>query len=159
MGSSSGNSSESNEVQNSGADDVDDRLLLIDERKRKRMESNRESARRSRMRKQKHLDDLMGQAAQLRMENNQIVTSVSLTTQHYVFVEAQNSVLRAQIAELTQRLQYLTDILGFINSGDSAAAGEANLDLHQGFPDGCMNSWNWMYLNQPIMASADMFQY
>ncbi|KAL9672155.1 hypothetical protein QQ045_028403 [Rhodiola kirilowii] len=39
----------------------------FDERKRKRMLSNRESARRSRVKKLKQMDDLIGQAAQLKI--------------------------------------------------------------------------------------------
>ncbi|KVI02006.1 Basic-leucine zipper domain-containing protein [Cynara cardunculus var. scolymus] len=78
-------------IQNSGSHE--DLKRLMDQRKRKRMVSNRESARRSRMRKQKHLDDLMIQLSQLRKENNQIISSVSITTQHYMGVEEENSEL------------------------------------------------------------------
>ncbi|PPS05943.1 hypothetical protein GOBAR_AA14710 [Gossypium barbadense] len=100
MASSSGTSSGSSTmVTNSGSDE--DLQALMNERKRKRMISNRESARRSRMRKQKHLDDLVAQVSQLQNENHQILTRVSITTQRYLNVEAENSVLRAQANELS----------------------------------------------------------
>ena len=156
MGSSSGNSSGSTQLQNSGSEE--DLQLAMDQRKRKRMQSNRESARRSRMRKQKHLNDLMAEVAQLSKENNQILTRTSITTQHYLNVEAENSVLKAQMDELSQRLQSLNDILNYMNTGNGVFEADQNIQINQ---DSFMNnSWNWMYLNQPIMASAaDVFQY
>ncbi|XP_059636497.1 bZIP transcription factor 44-like [Cornus florida] len=157
MASSSGNSSGSTQIQNSGSDE--DLQHVMDQRKRKRMQSNRESARRSRMRKQKHLDDLTAQMAQLKKENSQILTSMNITTQQYVSVESENSVLRAQMMELSQRLESLNDILDYMNTNNGVFEAE---DVQTIGPDGFMNNnhpWNLMYLNQPIMASADMFQY
>lgn len=121
------------------------------------MQSNRESARRSRMRKQQHLDELANQASELRKENNQIISSINITTQHYAKVEAENSILRAQMLELSQRLDSLNEILSFINN-TTENGGYENHDL--GFEpiiDGIMNPLNMPFLNQPIMASADMF--
>lgn len=166
MGSSGGNSSGSTQkLQNSGSEGD-----LMDQRKRKRMQSNRESARRSRQRKQNHLDELMAQAAQLRKENNQIITTTNLTTQQFVKVEAENSVLRAQMDELSQRLHSLNDILDYINNTTTAAAATTGcidgvfemdnlfgVDDHQSSYLNNNNSWNMMYPNQPIMA--DMFMY
>ncbi|PHT39492.1 hypothetical protein CQW23_23065 [Capsicum baccatum] len=163
MATSSGNSSQ---IQtNSGSEEV---LMVVDERKRKRMQSNRESARRSRMRKQKHLDDLNGQVTQLKNENSNILNSINVTTQQYSNVEAENSVLRAQMMELTQRLQSLNEILNYIdnnnnnnnninNNNNNNGGFEIN-NYHQ--DDFQINPWNMMYVNQPIMASADMlYQY
>ncbi|CAI9763745.1 unnamed protein product [Fraxinus pennsylvanica] len=171
MASSSGNSSGSTQIQNSGSEG--DLQQSMDQRKRKRMQSNRESARRSRLRKQKHLDDMMAKVTELKDENNLILTRINVTTQHYMNVEAENSVLSAQMMELSQRLQSLNEILNYINSNTAtvaattAAAAEPatncmfQAEEFQGFYDGFLNNpWNLMYLNQqPIMASADMFDY
>ncbi|KAG8499087.1 hypothetical protein CXB51_005495 [Gossypium anomalum] len=122
---------------------------LMDQRKRKRMESNRESARRSRMRKQKHLDDLVEQITELKKDNNQILTSINFTTHRYLKIEAENSVLRAQMTELSQRLDSLDDILHYLNREGIEYT-----------PDCFTNPFNVPYLNQqpPIMASAHIFQ-
>lgn len=154
MASSSGNSAGSPPTQNSGSEG--DLQLLMDQRKRKRMQSNRESARRSRMRKQKHLDDLMGQVTQLSKDNNQILTTTNITTQHLINVEAENSILRAQVAELSQRLNSLNEILNFINTSSGVYENDQTL---QASADSFMNPLNLLYINQPITASADMFQY
>lgn len=140
-----------------------------DERKRKRMESNRDSARRSRMRKQKHVEDLTAQLERLAKEKAQIASSMNATHQSYMNVEAQNSVLRAQKTELTQRLQSLNDILCFMNTTTTTT----NVGINDGFGETMnlmMDPWNMSFNNntnnlylmnqhQPIMASAEMFQY
>ncbi|KAK8601297.1 hypothetical protein V6N13_058985 [Hibiscus sabdariffa] len=143
MASSSGNSNSS--MVPSGSEE--ELHQLMDQRKRKRMESNRESARRSRMRKQKRLDDLMAQVTQLAKDNNQILTSITFTTQHYMNIEAENSVLRAQMMELSQRLDSLNEILHFLNNGA--------YEITEGFETSDES------FNQPTMASAQdmMFGY
>lgn len=170
MASSSGTSSGSSSlIQNSGSEE--DLQALMDQRKRKRMLSNRESARRSRMRKQKHLDDLTAQVVQLRKENHQIMTSVNITTQHYLNIEAQNSILRAQVGELSHRLQSLDEIISFLNASNNAGVlgTNSNGPSEDSLSGNCfstaepidsfLNPLNLSYLNQPIMASPDFFQY
>ena len=157
MGSSSGASSESSQLQHSGSEE--DLRQIMDQRKRKRMLSNRESARRSRMRKQKHLDDMMAQMVHLRKENNRILTTMNVTTQFHMNVEAENAILRAQMAELTLRLQTLNEIMDYLNSSNVPFGTE-----YQGtqIADECFMNIPWVppFINQPIMASADgMFMY
>ncbi|KAL2498396.1 basic leucine-zipper 44 [Abeliophyllum distichum] len=148
MGSCSGNSSGSPQIQNSGSEED-----LMDQRKRKIMQSNRESARRSRIRKQKHLDELIVKLAQIHKDNSQILTSINITTQNYMNFEAENSVLRAQIMELNQRLLSLNEII--TNAGGGAAT------TSNWAEESFMSSpWNLMYFSQhPIMASVDAFNY
>lgn len=105
------------------------------------------------MRKQKHLDDLMGQVAILRKENCQILTNLHVTTQQYINIESENSVLRAQMGELGHRLQSLNEIVQYLDANNIASGMEYETE------DTFMNPWNSLYLNQPIMASADIFQY
>ena len=119
---------------------------MMDQRKRKRMISNRESARRSRMRKQKHLDDLASQVTQLRRQNQQLLTSVNLTSHKYLAVEAENSVLRAQVNELSHRLDSLNQIIHLLNFFEPDASTSTFFN----------NPFNF---SLPIMASADMLQY
>jgi len=168
--SGSGATTGSSGLQNSGSEE--DLQQLMDQRKRKRMISNRESARRSRMRKQKHLDDLSHQVSQLRSENNQIITRINGATQQFLNAEAENSVLRAQAAELYSRLQSLNEIIDFVNASGAAAAAAASavpfggVDPY-GFGESSdaafMNeSWNNSYMifnQQPLMASADILHY
>jgi chromosome segregation ATPase len=97
----------------------------MDQRRAKRMLSNRESARRSRMRKQRHLDDLTAQAAHLRRENAHVATALGLTAQGLLAVDAENAVLRTQAAELAARLASLNDIIACMNTNAAAAAAGA----------------------------------
>ncbi|XP_055805677.1 bZIP transcription factor 11-like [Solanum dulcamara] len=87
-----------------------------DERKRKRMISNRESARRSRMKKHKYLDELLAQVDLLKEQNNQIVTNINMVNQLYLNMEAENSVLKAQVVELSHRLHCVEEIINCMNS-------------------------------------------
>uniref|UniRef100_A0ACD5ZAX1 Uncharacterized protein n=1 Tax=Avena sativa TaxID=4498 RepID=A0ACD5ZAX1_AVESA len=93
---------------------------LMEQRRAKRMLSNRESARRSRMRKQRHLDDLAAQAAHLRRENAHVSAALGLTARGLLAVDAENAVLRTQAAELSARLSSLQDIVACMNATASS---------------------------------------
>lgn len=150
------NSSESTQIQNSGCD-------MMDQRKRKRMQSNRESARRSRLRKQQHLDELSGQVSQLKKENEQILAKANITTQHFMNLESENLILKAQMDELSQRLESLNDMLNYMNKNvvNTNKNNTNNVEMFECDnilgTESLMNPW---YLNQqPITTSAIMFQY
>ncbi|KAI9165546.1 hypothetical protein LWI28_016086 [Acer negundo] len=85
-------------------------------KKRKRLMSNRESARRSRLKKMNQLNSLLAEIKKLKEENDQMLLTMSLSNQLYLDMEAQNSVLRAQIAELNYRLQTLKEIINVVSS-------------------------------------------
>ncbi|KAF8100133.1 hypothetical protein N665_0230s0018 [Sinapis alba] len=143
-----------------------DSAVTVDERKRKRMLSNRESARRSRMRKQKHVDDLTAQINQLSSDNRQILTSLTVTSELYMKIQAENSVLTAQMAELSTRLESLNEIVdlvtttnGGIDQIDGCGFDDRTAGINSdGYYDDVMmsgvNHWGGsVYTNQPIMAN------
>lgn len=132
----------------SGSEGVDPRYSDFDERKRKRMLSNRESARRSRMKKQKQLEDLASEIGRLKNENSQLFQSIKAEEEAYAEIESVNNVLRAQTKELTDRLRFLNSILEIAEEvcGLSVEIPE--------IPDALLNPWQLPLPMQSIMASA-----
>ncbi|KAL8518397.1 hypothetical protein ACS0TY_009689 [Phlomoides rotata] len=93
---------------NSTSDEADDHQFhLIDERKQRRMISNRESARRSRMRKQRHLDELWNQVLRLRSENHSLLDKLNHVSESHDKVVQENAKLKEEASDLRQML---TDI-------------------------------------------------
>ncbi|KAI3500617.1 hypothetical protein L1887_36441 [Cichorium endivia] len=88
---------------NSTSDEADEQQLsLINERKQRRMISNRESARRSRMRKQKHLDELWSQVLWLRNENHQLIDKLNSFSETHDRVVQENTQLKEEVSGLRQ---------------------------------------------------------
>ncbi|URE44092.1 ocs element-binding factor 1 [Musa troglodytarum] len=152
MASPGGTSSGSSMFHSSGSSE--DLQAAMDEKKRKRMISNRESARRSRLRKQKHLDDLMALANQLRKENSRVLAVLNLTTRHCAAAQAENSVLKAQMMELSSRLESLNEMLDIFNVNSSSSSSFFMGDgLHA--IDNSISPLIQSYTTQPIMAAAE----
>lgn len=137
----------------SSGSEGDARYAMYDEKKRKRMISNRESARRSRMRKQQHIDELLNQVNQLKIENSLYSERIDTIFQKYAAFESDNNVLRAQAAELTDRLKSLSSVIEIV-----AEANGLTVDIPE-IPETLLEPWQLPCPIQPITASADMFQY
>lgn len=84
---------------------------MIDERKRKRMESNRESAKRSRMRKQNHIDNLRNQVNQLDVENRELGNRLRLVLYQLQRVNTDNNRLLMEQEILRLKLSEMRRIL------------------------------------------------
>ncbi|KAM7481778.1 hypothetical protein LguiB_006361 [Lonicera macranthoides] len=135
----------------SSTSEGDLRYAMMDEKKRKRMISNRESARRSRMKKQKLVQNMAEEINRLQMANKDIVNKIDSTAQVYMMYKAENDVLRAQEMELAERLRSLNDILK--NSG---MMDEEILEL----PDPLLRPWQLPFTaQQPIAASSGLFHF
>lgn len=90
---------------NSTSDEAEDQQFrIIDERKQRRMISNRESARRSRMRKQRHLDELWSQVLRLRTENNNLIDKLNHVSECHDRVLQENARLKEEASDLRQML-------------------------------------------------------
>ncbi|XP_024993714.1 basic leucine zipper 4-like [Cynara cardunculus var. scolymus] len=101
---------------NSGSDDGEPEQNLpevdpIDERKRRRMISNRESARRSRMRKQKHLENLRNQVNRHKTGNRELMNHLRFVSHHGQLVRQENERLRSESVMLRQKLGDIRQVL------------------------------------------------
>ncbi|XP_057772334.1 basic leucine zipper 43-like [Salvia miltiorrhiza] len=90
---------------NSTSDEAEEHQLSIhDERKQRRMISNRESARRSRMRKQRHLDELWSQVLRLRSDNHNLIEKMNEMSESHDRVVQENARLKEEAANLQRKL-------------------------------------------------------
>ncbi|KAK1410335.1 hypothetical protein QVD17_36870 [Tagetes erecta] len=97
---------------NSSSSGSDDRCpVVIDERKRKRMISNRESARRSRMRKQKHLENLRNLVNRHKSGNQELMNRVRFAFHHGQILGQENERLRSESVMLRQKLWDLHQVM------------------------------------------------
>ncbi|CAA2999269.1 basic leucine zipper 43-like [Olea europaea subsp. europaea] len=88
---------------NSTSDEADEQQVrIINERKQRRMISNRESARRSRMRKQRHLDELWSLVGRLRAENHQLIDKLNQVSESHDQAIQENAQLKEETSELRQ---------------------------------------------------------
>ncbi|KAL5217059.1 hypothetical protein ABZP36_017743 [Zizania latifolia] len=93
-----------------------------DERRLRRKISNRESARRSRARKQKHLDELRERADRLRRCNRELAARGRDARRRVALVRVANAGLRAEAAALSRRLAAARRALALSQLYDAAAA-------------------------------------
>ncbi|KAL5057364.1 hypothetical protein RYX36_028968 [Vicia faba] len=70
------------------------------------MLSNSKSARRSRIRKQKQIEDLIEEACRLKNENGHLKQNIKATEDAYAEMEETNNVVRVQPMEFSNRLLF-----------------------------------------------------
>jgi hypothetical protein len=107
-------------------------------RREKRRLSNRESARRSRLRKQQHLDELVQEAARLQADNARAAARAADIAAQYQRVEQENAVLRARAAELGDRLRSVNEVLRVVEEFSGVA-----MDIQEELPvdDPLLRPW------------------
>ncbi|EXB44939.1 Ocs element-binding factor 1 [Morus notabilis] len=97
-------SSNASSTSDEAEEEQQQQLRIIDERRQRRMISNRESARRSRMRKQKHLDELWSQVVRLRSENHSLIDKLNHVSECHDRVLEENARLKEEASNLRQML-------------------------------------------------------
>ncbi|CAO2830429.1 unnamed protein product [Amaranthus hypochondriacus] len=105
-GSEDPNQNPNHFMLNSCADEPK-RAVIMDEKKRKRMISNRESARRSRMQKQKHVEILNYNKKQLEIQTRERSNQLRLMTHHIQLVRKENERLKSESVILRRKLYEL----------------------------------------------------
>ncbi|KAK4435664.1 Basic leucine zipper 9 [Sesamum alatum] len=113
VGASSGSSHEQSdeEGQETEAGSCDQSANPVDTKRIKRMVSNRESARRSRRRKQAHLADLEQQAEQLRGEHASLFKQLADATQQFKDATTNNRVLKSDVEALRAKVKLAEDMV------------------------------------------------
>ncbi|OAY44239.1 light-inducible protein CPRF2 isoform X1 [Manihot esculenta] len=102
----SGSSREQSEDdENEGETEITKDMDPTDAKRARRMLSNRESARRSRRRKQAHLTDLETQVSQLRVENASLLKRLSNISNKYNGAAVDNRVLKADVETLRAKVK------------------------------------------------------
>lgn len=86
-------------------------VYSVEERKRRRMDSNRASARRSRWRKKQQLEELTNQMNQLQLENRELKNQLCLISHQYRAAQLDSARLMAESIDLQQKLANLNQIL------------------------------------------------
>ncbi|XP_073133285.1 basic leucine zipper 43-like [Henckelia pumila] len=99
----------SNSTSDEAEDHPYDQLsnTIIDERKKRRMISNRESARRSRMRKQRHLDELRSHVLHLRAEYHNLIDKLNILSESHDQILHENARLREEASDLREMVAEL----------------------------------------------------
>ncbi|KAJ4838951.1 hypothetical protein Tsubulata_038137 [Turnera subulata] len=98
--------------QNSGSDGSNPAVHSEeDDRKRRRMISNRESARRSRWRKKRHLENLTEQVNRLQLENQELKNRLGSVLNRSHVLCTENNQLLAESVALQARLSDLRRVL------------------------------------------------
>ncbi|KAF9618649.1 hypothetical protein IFM89_002344 [Coptis chinensis] len=92
-----------------GETEITDNMDPADVKRVRRMLSNRESARRSRRRKQAHLSELETQVSQLRVENSSLLKRLTDISSKYNEAAVDNRILKADVETLRAKVKMAED--------------------------------------------------
>ncbi|KAK2990253.1 hypothetical protein RJ640_014705 [Escallonia rubra] len=129
----------------------DERYTTVDEKKRRRMVSNRESARRSRMKRERHTKDLNDQVMRFMNDRKEIVQKINEVGQRHGAIEAENRILRVQREELSKRLESAEIVASYV-----VGTSTYGVDVPQ---DPWFRPWQPPLQSPPITTSAGFLKF
>nr|GMD01316.1 light-inducible protein CPRF2 [Ipomoea batatas] len=103
--SSGSEQSDDDEAEGEGEAETNQKMDPADAKRVRRMLSNRESARRSRRRKQAHLTELDTQVSQLKIENSSLLKRLTDISQKFNEAAVDNRVLKADVETLRAKVK------------------------------------------------------
>ncbi|KAL6888763.1 hypothetical protein ACP4OV_009789 [Aristida adscensionis] len=111
LGGSSGSDSDSESLFDIEGGPCEQSTNPLDVKRMRRMVSNRESARRSRKRKQAHLADLETQVDQLRGENASLFKQLTDANQQFTTAVTDNRILKSDVEALRVKVKLAEDMV------------------------------------------------
>ncbi|XP_020587002.1 light-inducible protein CPRF2-like [Phalaenopsis equestris] len=108
-GTSGSSREQSDDDEFDGEAETAENMDPSDAKRFRRMLSNRESARRSRRRKQAHLSELESQVSQLRVENSTLMKRLTDVNQKYNEAAVDNRILKADVETLRAKVKMAED--------------------------------------------------
>ncbi|MCL7050466.1 hypothetical protein MKW94_007765 [Papaver nudicaule] len=127
-----------------GETEMTDNMDPTDVKRVRRMLSNRESARRSRRRKQAHLSELEGQVAQLRLENSSLLKRLTDINHKYTEAAVDNRVLKADVETVRAKVKMAEETV-------KRMTGLSN-PLFQAMPD--FSNMGMPYVGSPTLTDS-----
>ncbi|KAL4311863.1 hypothetical protein GQ457_01G052890 [Hibiscus cannabinus] len=121
---SSGEDSDDDELQDTETTDNMDPTVA---KRARRMQSNRESARRSRRRKQAHMNELEAQVGQLRVEHSTLLNTLSDTNHKYDEAAVDNRILKADIETLRAKVKMAEETVKRVTGINPASLSRHNV--------------------------------
>lgn len=98
-------------IHSTSSSETNRSIYSVEERKRRRMISNRESARRSRWRKKQHLENLTNEANRLNLENRELKNRLCMIAHDCHLVQRDSNRLLSESIYLQHKLTGLNQIL------------------------------------------------
>lgn len=98
-------------VHSTSSSETNRSVFSTEERRHRRMISNRLSARRSRWKKKKHLEGVMNEANRLKLENWEMENKLSVLAHHCYLVQQDSNRLLSESIYLQHKLACLNKIL------------------------------------------------
>ncbi|KAJ0735478.1 putative transcription factor bZIP family [Helianthus annuus] len=131
-------------------------LIMDHEKEMKRKISNRESAKRSRMRRDQHMKDLNDQMVYFAKKRDEMLSKMEGVVQEYAAMEMENMVLRSQKQELEKRLEYAKSVCGWCE-GDGH--GHVSMLPMGGFQEPWLRPWDQHQISNSMypMSSTGNF--
>uniref|UniRef100_A0A0D9VCT4 BZIP domain-containing protein n=1 Tax=Leersia perrieri TaxID=77586 RepID=A0A0D9VCT4_9ORYZ len=111
LGGTSGSDSDSDSLLDTEGGPCEQSTNPLDVKRMRRMVSNRESARRSRKRKQAHLADLETQVDQLRGENASLFKQLNDANQTFTTAVTDNRILKSDVEALRVKVKMAEDMV------------------------------------------------